>query len=126
VLENGETKTGPDVTVSLKGDEGRKGIVIYADQDMEIRGSFKVKSHNVARSSVKNSAVYLTMVLKLKTGGKVDQREVMKTFYMEDKRDATFKEKFVVKRGIDTRIVEVSFNGEIQSPHRRVQGKPHL
>ena len=116
VIENssGEAITAPDVTVSLKNDEGRKGIVLYSGSDMEVKGFFKVKSHNVARSSVKNSAVYLSMNLKLKTGGKTDSREMMKTFYMDDKRSTEFKEKFVLKRGIDTRIVEVRFTGEIE------------
>ncbi len=114
ISEKEEVRSGPDVTASLKGDEGSKRLVLFADQDLEITGSFKVKSHNVARSSMKNSAVYLTMDLKLKTGGKTDSREVQKVFYMEDKRQSEFSEKFVVKRGVDTRVITVKFTGEIE------------
>jgi hypothetical protein len=114
ITEKEQVMTGSDVTASLNNDEGKKGIVIYAGGDLEIKGSFKVKSHNVARSSVKNSAVYLSMNLKLKTGGKTDSREVMKTFYMDDTRSTEFKEKFVIKRGIDTRVIEVRFDAAIE------------
>jgi hypothetical protein len=113
ITEKEQTTNGTDVTVNLRNDEGSKGVVIYAAQDLEVKGHFKVKSHNVARSSMKNSAVYLTMVLKLKSDGKTDQREVQKVFYMEDKRDATFTEKFVIKRGINTRVITVTFKGEL-------------
>jgi hypothetical protein len=114
VTEKENTRQGTNVSVDLRGDQGRKGIVLFADQDTEIKGFFKVKSHNVARSSMKSSAVYLTMNLRLRTGGKTDQREVMKTFYMEDSRSAEFKEKFVIKRGIDTRVITVTFRGELE------------
>ena len=71
----------------------------------------RIHTHNSARSSVKDGAVYVTFVIHLKVDGKKDQREVKKTFYGEQERKTHFKEKFTIKKGINVRVITVEFDG---------------
>lgn len=114
ITEKGNTVRGTEVSASLNGAQGKKSIVLFADQNYEVAGSFKVKTHNVRRQSAKQGAVYLTMKMVLKVDGKSNKRVVQKTFYAEQDRTATFEEAFLIKRGIDVRKITVAFNGRIE------------
>lgn len=114
ITEKDDVRRGPDVTASLRGAQGKKPVQIYADQHYALSGSFKVKTHNVRRQSVKQGAVYLTMNMRLSVDGKRNKRVVQKTFYAEQDRTARFEESFLVKRGIDVRKVNVAFDGRIE------------
>ncbi len=113
ITEKGNTVHGGDVTASLSGAQGKKSVVLYADQKYTVDGSFKVKTHNVRRQSAKQGAVYLTMTMTLKVDGKRNKRIVQKTFYAEQQRSTRFEEEFLIKRGIDVRKINVSFTGTI-------------
>lgn len=114
ISEQGSSVQGRDITASLNGAQGKKSVVLYADQRYTLEGSFKVKTHNVNRQSAKQGAVYLTMNLNLSTDGKKHKRIIQKTFYAEQERSAQFKEEFLIKRGIDVRKIRVSFTGSIE------------
>jgi hypothetical protein len=114
LTEREDTRRGPDVTVTLGGAQGGKSIVLFADQDYSVDGKFKVVTHKVRRSSVKQGAVYLKMTLFLKADGKKNKRIVQKTFYAEDDRTAAFTESFIIKRGIDVRKITLAFEGRIE------------
>jgi hypothetical protein len=114
LTEREDTRRGPDVTVTLGGAQGGKSIVLFADQDYSVDGKFKVVTHKVRRSSVKQGAVYLKMTLFLKANGKKNKRIVQKTFYAEDDRTAAFTESFIIKRGIDVRKITLTFDGSIE------------
>ncbi len=114
ITEKGQTLRGTDVTASLRGAQGKQGIVLYADQRHELSGKFKVKTHKVRRQSVKQGAVYLTMYMDLRVDGKKNRRVVQKTFYAEQDRTARFEEAFLIKRGIDVRKITVAFDGRIE------------
>ena len=114
ITEKGRTLQGPDVSASLRGAQGKKGIVLYADQQHRLSGTFKVRTHRVRRQSVKQGAVYLTMYMDLKVDGKRNRRVVQKTFYAEQDRTARFEETFLTKRGIDVRKTTVAFDGRIE------------
>jgi hypothetical protein len=114
VTEKDDVRRGTDVTASLNRAQGKKGLVIFADQQYAVEGTFKVKTHNVRRQSAKQGAVYLTMNMRLKVDGKRHKRLVQKTFYAEQDRTASFSEAFLIKRGIDVRKITVAFDGRIQ------------
>jgi hypothetical protein len=107
------TRQGTEVSASLRGAEGKRPITLYADQEYELSGSFKVVTHNVRRQSAKQGAVYLTMNMVLKVDGKRNKRVVQKTFYADQDRTASFEEAFLIKRGIDVRKITVKFDGRI-------------
>jgi hypothetical protein len=114
LTEHEDVRRGPDLSVTLSAAEGGKNIVLFADQDRSVDGKFKVVTHNVRRSSVKQGAVYLRMTLFLKTDGKKNKRIVQKTFYAEDDRITSFSESFIIKDGIDVRKITLAFDGRIQ------------
>ncbi len=119
-LSNVRIKDGPDVrtgntlSVQLNRAEGKDDAVLYADQNMELKVHFKVTTHNVRRSSTKDGAVNLMMVMRMSAYGKKDKRQTEKIFYMDQERTTTFNEKFVIKQGIDVRKIEVSFDAAIK------------
>jgi hypothetical protein len=113
ITEKDDVRRGPDVSASLRGAQGKKPVQIFADQRYALSGSFKVKTHNVRRQSVKQGAVYLTMKMRFNVDGKRNKRVVQKTFYAEQDRTARFEESFLIKRGIDVRKVNVAFEGRI-------------
>lgn len=114
LTERDDVRRGPEVSVTLGGAEGGRSIVLFSDQEYSVDGRFKVVTHNVRRSSVKQGAVYLRMTLHLKTAGKKNKRIVQKTFYAEDDRTAAFTESFIIKRGIDVRKITLAFKGRIE------------
>ena len=114
ITERDVVRPGPDVSVSLAGAEGSKSIVLFADQNYSVEGRFKVVTHNVRRSSVKQGAVYLKMTLHLRAYGKKNKRIVQKTFYAEDDRSASFTEAFTIKHGIDVRKITLAFDARIE------------
>ena len=114
VTEGTDVRRGSDVTASLGGAQGSKPVVIFADQRYTVDGRFKVKTHNVRRTSVKQGAVYLTMDMTMKVDGKRNKRTAQKTFYAEQDRTTTFTESFTVKIGINVRKITVSFDARIE------------
>lgn len=114
ITEREDIRRGGEVTASLRGTQGKRPVLLYADQRFTLDGKFKVKTHNVRRQSVKQGAVYLTMNMRLKVDGKRNKRISQKTFYAEQDRSATFKEDFLIKRGIDVRKISVAFVGAIE------------
>lgn len=113
ITEKQNVVRGSDVTASLNRAQGKKPVVLYADQQYSVDGKFKVKTHRVRRQSVKQGAVYLTMYMVLKVDGKRNKRVVQKTFYADQDRTASFEEAFLIKRGIDVRKITVKFDGRI-------------
>lgn len=114
ITEKENVLRGTDVTASLNRAQGKKPVVLYADQRYSVEGKFKVKTHNVRRQSAKQGAVYLTMYMSLKVDGKHNKRVVQKTFYAEQDRTASFEEAFLIKRGIDVRKITLKFDGRIE------------
>jgi len=114
LTEGSDVRRGADVTVSLNRAQGGKPVVIFADQRYVVDGRFKVKTHNVRRTSAKQGAVYLTMYMTMKVDGRRNKRTVQKTFYAEQDRGTTFTESFTVKVGINVRKITVSFEGRIE------------
>lgn len=114
LVERDDVRRGSEVTANLRGAQGKRPVLLYADQRYTIDGRFKVKTHNVRRQSVKQGAVYLTMTMRLKVDGKRNKRISQKTFYAEQDRTASFKEDFLIKRGIDVRKISITFDGAIQ------------
>ena len=114
VKDGGQEHTGQDQSIALRGDEGSENTVLYADQDLTLRIHFKVSTHNVRRSSMKDSAVNLIMTLYMEAGKKKDKRRTEKIFYMDDARTSSFKERFLIKQGVNNRIIDVSFDAKIK------------
>jgi hypothetical protein len=114
ISEKEHTKNGTNITVDLKKDEGSDRTVIYADQDFTIKGWVKVSTHNVKRSSIKNSAVNAIFELDLYANGKKDGRRVEKIFYGEDERKTHIKETFSIKSGINMRMITVQYDAQVE------------
>lgn len=74
----------------------------------------KVSTHNMKRSSIKNSAANGTFELDLYVNGKKYGRRVEKIFYGEDERMAHIKETFTVKSGITMRMITVEYDARVE------------
>ena len=114
LTENGEVHQGNDAVAQMLHAEGSDHVVIYSEQQFTVKTKVKVSTHNVKRSSVKSSAVYVTFELDLLTGGKKDNRRVEKVFYAGDERSAHIKESFTIKEGIDVRTIVLEYDGRIE------------
>lgn len=114
ITDGGRTVQGNDQVYALNNAEGADHVVLYEDGEFRVKLWFKVSTHDVARSSLKDSAVNLIMQLRLFVGDrKQDERRVEKIFYMEQARKAAYKEKFVMKSKLNVRVIEVSFDAEV-------------
>ncbi len=115
ITEKENVSKGPDATSVLNGSEGSERIVLFTDGPLSVRTWMKVSTHKSPRSSTKDSAVNLIMELDLlQNGKKKDNLRVEKIFYMDQARTTSFNEKFVIKNGIDVRVLEVKFDAEIE------------
>ncbi|MBL0126839.1 MAG: hypothetical protein IPP83_05145 [Flavobacteriales bacterium] len=111
VTEKGVVKTGSDVSAEVVGSEGEDRLVMFDQDGLRVKAQARIHTHNSARSSIKDGAVYVTFVIHLKVDGDKDKREVQKTFYGEQERKTHFKEKFTIKKGINVRVITVEFDG---------------
>jgi hypothetical protein len=115
ITEKEVATPGPELTGQLKGAEGSERVVLFSDGPYAVRTWFKVSTHKSPRSSNKDSAVNLIMELDLlENGKKKDNRRVEKIFYMDQARSTTYNEKFVIKKGIDVRVIHVKFDATIE------------
>ncbi|MBK7382937.1 MAG: hypothetical protein IPI81_06305 [Flavobacteriales bacterium] len=111
VTEKGVVKTGSDVSAEVVGSEGEDRLVMFDQDGLRVKAQARIHTHNSARSSIKDGAVYVTFVIHMKVDGDKDKREVQKTFYGEQERRTHFKEKFTIKKGINVRVITVEFDG---------------
>jgi hypothetical protein len=115
ITEKENLTNGTDVTTALHGAEGSERVMLFTDGPTTIRTWFKVSTHKSPRSSIKDSAVNLIMELDLlENGKKKDNRRVEKIFYMDQARSTTFSEEFVIKSGINVRVLKVKFDAAIE------------
>ena len=113
VTEKGEARKGTDVSAEVKGSEGDDRLVMFDQDGLRVKAQARIHTHNSARSSIKDGAVYVTFVIHMKVDGDKDKREVQKTFYGEQERRTHFKEKFTIKKGINVRVITVEFDGRL-------------
>ncbi|MBL7982528.1 MAG: hypothetical protein JNL52_12050 [Flavobacteriales bacterium] len=113
VEENGQVHTSGDVTAEMPKGEGTDRIILYAAQNITADTWIKVNTHNVRRSSLKDGAVNLMFEIDLVVNGKKDNRRVERIFYAGQERKARISEKFTIKRGLDMRVIIVSYDAEI-------------
>lgn len=114
IIEKGDTLSAPDVTVQLRGDEGSDRTVIYNANGVEAKTWVKVSTHNVRRSSLKDSAVNLIFEIDLRAGNDKDNKRVEKIFYMDQARTTNVTQRFNFKNGITMRGITLSFDCAIQ------------
>lgn len=115
ITEKEVATPGAEASAQLNGAEGSERVVLFSDGAFSLRTWFKVSTHKSPRSSLKDSAVNLIMELDLlENGKKKDNRRVEKIFYMDQSRTTTFNEKFVIKKGIDVRTIQVKFDATIE------------
>lgn len=114
ITEKENILTGNGATAEIKGSEGSDRVVVYADQHMTIKARVKVSTQNVARSSLKSSAVNAIFEIDMILDGKKDNRRIEKIFYMDQDRTTHLKEKFVTKQGNQVRVIVVEFDGSLE------------
>ena len=114
ITEKENILTGNGATAEIKGSEGSDRVVVYADQRMTIKARVKVSTQNVARSSLKSSAVNAIFEIDMILDGKKDNRRIEKIFYMDQDRTTHLKEKFVTKQGNQVRVIVVEFDGSLE------------
>ena len=114
ITEKDQVTQGTDVTANIRGAEGSDRVVIHANQEYTVTAWVKVSTHNVKRSSVKNSAVNAIFELDLKAAGKKDGRRVEKIFYGDQERKTHIKEVFTIKHGIHVRTITVEYDGSLE------------
>ncbi|HEX2616882.1 MAG TPA: hypothetical protein VHL57_05020 [Flavobacteriales bacterium] len=114
IIEKGDSLSAPDVTVQLKGDEGSDRTVIYSANGIEAKTWVKVSTHNVRRSSLKDSAVNLIFEIDLRADKDKDNKRVEKIFYLDQARTANVSQRFNFKNGITMRGITLSFDCTIQ------------
>ncbi|HEY0976682.1 MAG TPA: hypothetical protein VGE21_04370 [Flavobacteriales bacterium] len=114
VIEKGDTLHGPDVSFELGRAEGAERTVLYTGGDVLVKAWAKVSSHNVRRSSVKDSAVNLIMELDMHAGRDKDNKRLEKIFYLDQSRTSTVTQRFNFKDGITMRGITLSFQCGIE------------
>lgn len=114
IIEKGDTLPAPDVTVQLRGDEGSDRTVIYNANGIEAKTFVKVNTHNVRRSSLKDSAVNLIFEIDLRAGNDKDNKRVEKIFYQDQARTTNVTQRFNFKNGLTMRGITLSFDCAIQ------------
>ena len=114
ITEKENVITGNGATAEIKGSEGSDRVVIHADQHMTIKARVKVSTQNVARSSLKSSAVNAIFEIDMILDGKKDNRRIEKIFYTDQERTTHLKEKFVTKQGNQVRVITVEFDGSLE------------
>jgi hypothetical protein len=113
ITEKDQVLQGADVTAEMPRGEGTDRVVLYAGQNIAADTWIKVNTHNVRRSSVKDGAVNMMFEVDLIVDGKKDNRRVERIFYAGQERKTRISEKFTIKRGLDVRVITVSYDAEI-------------
>jgi hypothetical protein len=113
-VDGRDTLRGHDAIIQLNGAEGGGDALILATGDVSAKLHAKVSSHNVRRSSMKDSAVNLILEIALKAGRDKDSKRVEKIFYMDQSRTGTVTQRFNFKQGINMRPVTLSFNVAVE------------
>lgn len=114
VTEKEASSTGNGTTIQLNSDEGSDRAVIYSQGDLRAKVWCKVSTHNVRRSSLKDSAVNLIFEIDLDAGKDHDNKRVEKIFYLDQSRTTTISQRFNFKQGINMRTVTLKFDAEIK------------
>jgi hypothetical protein len=113
ITENDQVLEGASVTAEMPKGEGSDRIILYADQNIAADTWIKVNTHNVRRSSLKDGAVNMMFEIDLVVNGKKDNRRVERIFYAGQERKTRISEKFTIKKGLDMRVITVSYDAEI-------------
>lgn len=106
--------TGTDATLQLNKDEGSSRQVIFAGGDTQVKLWAKVSTHNVRRSSLKDSAVNVIFEIDMNAGKDRDNKRVEKIFYLDQSRTGTVTQRFNFKDGITMRGITLKFDVEIK------------
>lgn len=114
VTEKEEAMRGQEVTANMNKDEGSDRVIIFSEKGIIVKAWVKVSTHNVRRSSVKDSAVNVIFELDIIVDGDKDERRVEKIFYGDQARSTHIKEKFTIKKGITMRVITVEFDGSLE------------
>lgn len=114
ITEKGNVRNGIDAVAQVVGSEGDDRVTLYDQDGIKLRTQARIRTHDSNRSSVKESAVYVTFEIRLTVDGKEDRRTVQKVFYGDQERKTTVTEKYTIKRGIDVRVITVKFDGTLE------------
>lgn len=113
-LDRQDSLHGKDVTIQLNRAEGKDNTVILSAGDVNVKVRAKVKTHSSRRSSLKDSAVNLTLDLSVQAGKGKDNKRVEKIFYLDQSRSGVVTQRFNFKSGLNMRSVTLSFNVSIE------------
>ncbi len=113
-VDRQDTVRGTDATIQLNGAEGSGNAYILNAGELVVKLGAKVSTHNVARSSMKDSAVNLIMEIAMKAGRDKDNKRVEKIFYMDQSRTGTVAQRFTFKQGLNVRTISLSFNVAVE------------
>lgn len=118
ITEKDRSTKGMDITLDPKGQlnnaEGADRSVIYDQDDVRVKLWGKVSTHNVRRSSLKDSAVNMIFEIDMKAGGDHDNKRVEKIFYLDQSRTGTVSQRFNFKDGITMRVITLKFDVEVK------------
>ncbi|MBP8824011.1 MAG: hypothetical protein KBH07_10230 [Flavobacteriales bacterium] len=109
-VDGAHTLQGTDALIQLGRAEGSGSAGILASGDVTAEVQARVSSHNVRRSSVKDSAVNLVLEVTMKAGKDKDRKRVEKIFYMDQARTAAVSQRFNFKQGLTMRPITLLFN----------------
>ena len=113
-LDRQDSIQGTDATIQLNRAEGKDDTVILSAGDVTVKVRAKVKTHSSPRSSLKDSAVNLTLDLFTQAGKGKDKKRVEKIFYLDQSRTGTVTQRFNFKNGLDMRSITLSFKVTIE------------
>ena len=113
-MEPQDSLHGNDVTIQLNRAEGKDNTLLLAAGDVNVKVRAKVKTHSSPRSSLKDSAVNLTLDLFTQAGNRKDKKRVEKIFYLDQSRSGTVTQRFNFKNGLDMRPLTLSFKVTIE------------
>lgn len=113
-LDRQDSLHGNDVTIQLNRAEGKDNTVLLSAGDVTVKVRAKVKTHSSPRSSLKDSAVNLTLDLFTQAGKGKDSKRVEKIFYLDQSRSGSVTQRFNFKNGLDMRPLTLSFKVTIE------------
>lgn len=114
ITEKEVVTSGSDATLRMKNAEGVERQVIYDRDGVKVNVKAKVTTHNVRRSSLKDSAVNLTFEIDMDINKDHDNKRVEKIFYLDQSRTGKVTQRFNFKNGITMRGITLTFDVEIK------------
>ena len=112
VIDNKEINTA-DISYPFEWNKDSKEYLLYAGNNLSIVAKYKITTYKSSRSSLKNSALNVTIRYYTVMNEKKSKRRSEKIFYLDQKREFNVDELFTFKDGYNTSSVKLTYTAEL-------------